>query len=105
MPVMDGPTMLAQLRKCPQTVNTPVVFVTARAQTREIEHFKSLGATGVIVKPFDPMTLAESVRCHLRSAELTALPTASDLDQRPGSLSRNESSRHFGRDASSLAAG
>jgi CheY-like chemotaxis protein len=73
MPVMDGPATLARLRECPQTVNTPVVFMTARAQTRELEHFKSLGAIGVIAKPFDPMTLADSVRGHLRLAGFAAL--------------------------------
>jgi CheY-like chemotaxis protein len=73
MPIMDGPATLARLRECPQTVNTPVVFMTARAGTREIEHFKSLGATGVIVKPFDPMTLANSVHEHLRMAGLATL--------------------------------
>jgi CheY-like chemotaxis protein len=72
MPVMDGPATLARLRECPHTVNTPVVFMTARAQTRELEYFKSLGAIGVIPKPFDPMTLANAVRCHLRSAGLAA---------------------------------
>jgi CheY-like chemotaxis protein len=66
MPIMDGPATLARLRECPQTVHIPVVFMTARAQTRELEHFKSLGAAGVIAKPFDPMTLANSVRCHLQ---------------------------------------
>src|SRR5712691_9863524 len=73
MPVMDGPATLARLRECPQTINIPVVFMTARAQTRELEHFRSLGATGVIAKPFDPMKLANSVRDHLRSAGLAAL--------------------------------
>jgi CheY-like chemotaxis protein len=73
MPVMDGPATLQRLRDCPQTVNTPVVFMTARAQARELEHFKSLGATGVIPKPFDPMTLASSVRSHLRAAGLAEL--------------------------------
>jgi CheY-like chemotaxis protein len=68
MPGMDGPATLARLRESPQTVNTPVVFMTARVQAHEIEHFKSLGAVGVIAKPFDPMTLAESVRNHLRLA-------------------------------------
>ena len=72
MPVMDGPATLRRLRECPQTASTPVVFMTARAQTRELEHFKSLGATGVIPKPFDPMTLASSVRCHLRAAGIAA---------------------------------
>ncbi len=73
MPVMDGPATLARLRESPQTARIPVVFMTARAQTREIEHFKSLGAAGVISKPFDPMTLAASIRSHLRTAGLSAL--------------------------------
>jgi len=62
MPVMDGPTTLKRLRESPRTATTPVVFMTARAQAREIEQFVSLGAAGVISKPFDPMTLAGSVK-------------------------------------------
>src|ERR1700680_2664396 len=62
MPVMDGPATLRHLQDNPRTAGIPVVFMTARAQTRELDHFKSLGAAGVIVKPFDPMTLAASVR-------------------------------------------
>lgn len=73
MPVMDGPATLARLREAPETAHIPVVFMTARAQPRELEHFKSLGAMGVIPKPFDPMTLAASVRSHLRTAGLSAL--------------------------------
>jgi CheY-like chemotaxis protein len=70
MPGMDGPTTLGQLRKTPSTADIPVLFMTARAQTREIEHFISLGAQGVISKPFDPMTLAFLVRSHLQAARL-----------------------------------
>ena len=66
MPEMDGPTTLARLREIPATNNIPVVFMTARAQTREIEHFKQLGAAGVIPKPFDPLALAISVRNCMR---------------------------------------
>jgi two-component system OmpR family response regulator len=62
MPNMDGPTTLAHLRESPKTANIPVVFMTARAQARELEHFLSLGAAGVIAKPFDPMKLAAEVR-------------------------------------------
>jgi CheY-like chemotaxis protein len=69
MPGMDGPTTLAQLRKNPQTSNIPVLFMTARAQTREIEEIISLGAQGVISKPFDPMTLAFLVRNHLQALD------------------------------------
>jgi CheY-like chemotaxis protein len=65
MPNMDGPTTLTYLRQNPRTANIPVVFMTARAQPRELEHFVSLGAEGVIAKPFDPMTLAASVRNYI----------------------------------------
>ena len=68
MPVMDGPATLRRLRENPQTADIPVVFMTARAQTRELDHFKSLGAAGVIVKPFDPMTLAASLRSQMQPA-------------------------------------
>jgi CheY-like chemotaxis protein len=73
MPVMDGPALVARLRKSSGTANIPVVFMTARAQPREIDHFMSLGAVGVIVKPFDPMTLAETVRGYLRRAKLATV--------------------------------
>ena len=65
MPVMDGAETLTHLRKDARTAKIPVVFMTARAQAREIEHFLSLGAAGVIPKPFDPMTLASAVRAFL----------------------------------------
>jgi CheY-like chemotaxis protein len=68
MPVLDGPATLARLRECPQTADIPVVFMTARAQTRELEHFRSLGAAGVIAKPFNPLTLAGMVRQYAPAA-------------------------------------
>src|SRR5579862_5489399 len=67
MPIMDGPATLKRLREDPKTAGIPVFFMTARAQTRELDHFKSLGAAGVIVKPFDPMTLAASLRSQMAS--------------------------------------
>jgi CheY-like chemotaxis protein len=70
MPQMDGPTTLGRLRQTSRTATIPVVFMTARAQQKELEHYVSLGAEGVIAKPFDPMTLAASVRSYLRTADL-----------------------------------
>jgi len=67
MPQMDGPTTLSCLRKNPKTTEIPVLFMTARAQPREVEQFIALGAQGVISKPFDPMTLAFTVRNHLEA--------------------------------------
>jgi CheY-like chemotaxis protein len=65
MPSMDGPTTLARLRESRRTASIPVVFMTARTQARECEHFKALGAAGVIAKPFDPMSLASEVRRYV----------------------------------------
>ena len=62
MPEMDGPSTLEALRKLPVTSNTPAIFMTAKVQTHEVEHFKSIGAIDVVAKPFDPMTLAQTLR-------------------------------------------
>jgi CheY-like chemotaxis protein len=75
MPGMDGPTTLTHLRRDPRTADIPVLFMTARAQAREVAQFIALGAQGVISKPFDPMTLASAVRNHLQSIRLEALRT------------------------------
>ncbi len=73
MPVMDGPATLARLRVDPQTATIPVVFMTAMAQKTDIAQLKSLGAVGVIIKPFDPLELAKQVRSHLHVARLDTL--------------------------------
>jgi two-component system, OmpR family, response regulator len=69
MPEMDGPTTLLGLRKMPATAATPVIFMTAKVQASEIAHYKSLGALGVVPKPFDPMQLALQVRQLWESAD------------------------------------
>lgn len=58
MPEMDGPATLEALRQVPQVTTTPVIFLTAKVQTHEVEYYRGLGALDVIAKPFDPMTLA-----------------------------------------------
>jgi len=62
MPGMDGPTTLEELRKIPETVKTPVVFITAKAQADDIARFLALDAIGVVTKPFDPKDLIETLR-------------------------------------------
>ncbi len=62
MPEMDGPTTLLELRKRPALTATPVVFLTAKAQLHEVNHYQTLGIAEVIQKPFDPVALPERVR-------------------------------------------
>ncbi len=62
MPGMDGPTTFAELRKLPGTEKTPVIFMTAKVQSNEIDHYIKMGGAAVISKPFDPMTLSDQIR-------------------------------------------
>ena len=64
MPGMSGPETLEALRQQPDVVGTPVVFLTAKATPGELEHLLQYGATGVIVKPFDPMTLPQNLHMY-----------------------------------------
>lgn len=62
MPVIDGPATLQKIHSHPDLANIPVIFMTARVQPENIEKYMSMGAIGVIEKPFDPMTLADQVQ-------------------------------------------
>ena len=62
MPVMDGRKVLEKLHKIPNTADLPVIFLTAKVSDREIVDYKKMGAIGVIAKPFDPMTLADTIK-------------------------------------------
>lgn len=62
MPGMDGPQTLAKIAQLVNIDQIPVVFMTAKVQPAEIEHYRGLGARDVIIKPFDPMQLAAQVR-------------------------------------------
>jgi DNA-binding response OmpR family regulator len=70
MPGMDGPGVLKALRELGAA--TPVVFITARAQSHERSRLIDLGALGVITKPFDPMSLAKDLRAVLASIDCPA---------------------------------
>ena len=62
MPDMDGPEGLVRLHSDPETEHIPVVFMTAKVQSHEIEHYKSLGALDVITKPINPATLHQQLK-------------------------------------------
>ena len=65
LPQLDGPATLRALRGRPETEDIPVVFMTARVQPHERNHYAALGAAGVIPKPFDPMTLPDQIAALL----------------------------------------
>jgi CheY-like chemotaxis protein len=65
MPIMDGSQTLMALQANAGTKNIPVIFLTAKAMSSEIERLKRMGAVGVLTKPFDPTILASQVRAIL----------------------------------------
>jgi diguanylate cyclase (GGDEF)-like protein len=82
MPGMDGPSTLQALRNLPQIVATPVIFMTAKVQPQEIAEYRALGVLDVIAKPFDPMTLADTIlsiwECHWRATAESGKAALSD---------------------------
>jgi len=62
MPKMDGITALKKLREIPALKDTPVIFMTAKVQAGEVSRYNELNILGVILKPFNAMTLADDLR-------------------------------------------
>lgn len=53
MPNMSGSSLVSNLRRLPDYVNTPIVMVTTESDGYKKEKLKTLGATGWLKKPFD----------------------------------------------------
>jgi CheY-like chemotaxis protein len=61
MPGLTGPETLARLRELNITADTPAIFLTAKAQTHEVEKLKQNEGADVVAKPFDIMALPETI--------------------------------------------
>jgi two-component system chemotaxis response regulator CheY len=59
MPNMDGLTLIKSLRTLPTYAKTPVVMLTTEASDAMKAQGRAAGATGWMVKPFDPAKLLE----------------------------------------------
>jgi two-component system chemotaxis response regulator CheY len=57
MPVMDGITFIGNARALPATKYVPILMLTTESQPEMKQRGKAAGATGWIVKPFDPPKL------------------------------------------------
>jgi CheY-like chemotaxis protein len=62
MPGLDGWKVAAQLAADDDSRDIPVVFLSARAAAEDRLRAQELGAVGYVVKPFDPLELAGTVR-------------------------------------------
>lgn len=62
MPRMDGLTLIKSLRALPQYKAAPILVLTTEASDNMKQQGKAAGATGWLVKPFDPPKLLEVVK-------------------------------------------
>ncbi|MGA2565828.1 MAG: response regulator [Pseudolabrys sp.] len=62
MPRMDGYEVIRQLRKNPNHKTTPILVLTTESEGDKRNLAREAGATGWMVKPFDPDRLVETVR-------------------------------------------
>ena len=62
MPNMDGITLIKELRALPAYNFIPILTLTTENSTEKKQQGKIAGATGWIVKPFDPDHLLSTVR-------------------------------------------
>jgi len=61
MPHMDGITLIKNLRALPHYRFTPLLMLTTESSTEKKMAGKAAGATGWIVKPFDPGRLVATI--------------------------------------------
>jgi two-component system chemotaxis response regulator CheY len=62
MPKMDGLTLIKALRALPQYRTVPILMLTTESSDAMKAQGKASGATGWLVKPFDPQKLLEVVK-------------------------------------------
>jgi len=62
MPRMDGISMVREIRKLPGYSGVPILVLTTESHQEKKQEGKAAGATGWLVKPFDPEQLLATVR-------------------------------------------
>ncbi|MEA3558071.1 MAG: hybrid sensor histidine kinase/response regulator [Candidatus Thermoplasmatota archaeon] len=65
MPEMDGYEACERLREDPKTKETPIIFLTAKTDTKSIVRGFEAGGQDYITKPFDRTELLARIRTHL----------------------------------------
>jgi len=65
MPGMDGYEVCQRLKSNPETINIPVIFLTARSGMEDEQKGLELGAVDYITKPISPPILMARVKNHL----------------------------------------
>ena len=61
MPDVTGPEVFEEIRRRPECDDVPVIYLTGVIQEEELKGLRETGVADVILKPFDPMTLADRI--------------------------------------------
>lgn len=61
LPDIDGTELIEKLKQNPALKQVPVILLTARVQSQEMEIYAQQDFAGVLAKPFDPMTLSDEI--------------------------------------------
>ncbi len=61
LPDIDGTELIEKFRQNPALRQVPVILLTARVQSQEMEIYAQQDFAGVLAKPFDPMTLSDEI--------------------------------------------
>jgi DNA-binding response OmpR family regulator len=83
MPRMTGYEVAKALREDQATAHIPIIFVTARAQSSDVERGMELGVDDYVTKPFDPLDLIARVNALLARSQAADEPSA-DPPVEPG---------------------
>jgi diguanylate cyclase (GGDEF)-like protein len=101
MPRIDGFEVAQRLRKNPQTANTSIIMLTAKALSADKVTGLQSGADDYIIKPFDPIELLARVKGTLRRAK--EMRNLSPLTGLPGNIRIQEQIERQVREARPFA--
>jgi len=101
MPRIDGFEVAQRLRRNPQTANTSIIMLTAKALSTDKVLGLTAGADDYIIKPFDPIELLARVKGTLRRAK--EMRNLSPLTGLPGNIRIQEEIERMVREDRSFA--
>jgi diguanylate cyclase (GGDEF)-like protein len=101
MPRIDGFEVAQRLRRNPQTANTSIIMLTAKALSADKVTGLQSGADDYIIKPFDPIELLARVKGTLRRAK--EMRNLSPLTGLPGNIRIQEEIERQVRDGNEFA--
>src|SRR4051794_12269911 len=91
MPRMTGYEVAKALKENHETAHIPIIFVTARAQSHDVERGMELGVEDYVTKPFDPLDLTDRVNNLLArrkdGAAAPSEPVAEPVEEPPPAAS------------------